>query len=198
MVAPSLVAFGLALASKESAVLAPILAVGLTLVAPGGTPGPDLRRSVRRVGCWLPQLVLVAAYLASYKALALGEMRNLAYVDPLSQPLAFLRHGVLHLPVLWLAGLSPAPPSLTMFYPSTLLPMAIAGAATFLVWLVLSWPLLRQPLLAWALAAWLLALLPQVGTDASGGPLRPSHPRRDDRRMPDGWCVHLDANRTRP
>jgi hypothetical protein len=164
--------FALALTCKESAVLAPVLAALMSVVAPRGVddgpiPRDALRDALQRPAGWLPQGLLVAGFLAVYKAAQLGGMNNLMYMDPLAQPLTYARHLVAHMPVMWLATVSPVPPSLTMLWPPSLWPLAIAGALAMAGWLWLSLPLLRQPLYAWALGVYMLALLPQLGTDAS-------------------------------
>lgn len=170
----SLLAMALALACKESAVLAPVLAAAMSAWMPGGREGPDLRwRGLgladlgRRPLDWAPQATLVAVFLALYAGLDLGGMNNLMYLDPLARPADYLVHLLGHLPVMWLATISPLPPSLTMFYPEALAAVAVVGALSMAIWMALSWPLLRQPIFAWGLATYGLSLLPQMGADAS-------------------------------
>jgi hypothetical protein len=176
--AASLLALVPALLSKESAVVAP-LAIGLlTLVIPLGRdrelPGLS-RSSVRAMGrhfsrdwiSWLPALGLLAVYLGLYKLLGFGGFTSGLYVDPLVDPVRYLEHLVVHLPVMWLATLSPVPPSLTMFFPSTIPFLAVAGVVVFVLWIGGLWSMRKSALVAWALGFYILALLPQMATDAS-------------------------------
>ncbi len=176
--AVALMALLLSLGFKESAVVAPVLVVLATLCFPRGTDAtlPSLGLSVLRARAvaalrdplsWAPAVLVFIVYLALYKTLGLGGMNNLAYVDPLSQPVAYLGHLVVHLPVMWLATLTPVFPSMVMFMPETLAPQALLGLVVFAVWLLLLWPLRRWALVLWGMAAYLLALLPQLGADAS-------------------------------
>lgn len=65
---------------------------------------------------WAPAILVFVVYLTLYKTLSLGEMNNLAYIDPLSRPGAYLGHLVVHLPVMWLATVTPVFPSLLFLY----------------------------------------------------------------------------------
>ncbi|MHC4611223.1 MAG: glycosyltransferase family 39 protein [Planctomycetota bacterium] len=174
----TLMALLLSLGFKESAVVAPVLVVLATLAFPRGTDDtlPSLRPSVlwaRAVAAlkdplsWAPAVMVFVVYLTLYKTLSLGEMNNLGYIDPLSRPGAYLGHLVVHLPVMWLATVTPVFPSLVMFMPEALAPLALGGLIVFPVWLLLLWPLRHRALALWGMAAYLLALLPQLGTDAS-------------------------------
>ena len=176
--AVALTALVLSLGFKESAVVAPVLVVLATLCFPRGTdetlPSLGLSALRARVAAalrdpvsWAPAVLVFIVYLALYKTLGLGGMSNLAYVDPLSQPAAYLGHLVGHLPVMWLATLTPVFPSLAAFMPETLTALALTGLLAFAVWLLLLWPLRRRALTLWGMAAYLLALLPQLGADAS-------------------------------
>ena len=168
----------LAMACKESAVIiAPILVLAGWALPEGRVLAPAkiaynalgerTRRLLRDRWSWAPALALMVAYLAAYKALKPAQMNNLMYANPLTDPIGYLTHLVVHLPVVWLATLSPAPPSVTMFMPETLLPMAVVGVLAFGLWLAAMWPWRRDPLVFWALGAYLLATLPQMGADAS-------------------------------
>ncbi len=109
----------------------------------------------------------MVAYLGLYKALGFGGITSGMYVDPLTNPVGYLGHLVLHLPVMWLATLSPVPPSLVWFVPALIVPLAVVGLVAFLVWLAALWPQRRSGLVLWALGLYILALLPQMSTDAS-------------------------------
>lgn len=175
--AVSLLALAFAFMSKESAVTAPVVMVLLTLVAPRGEAediewsGGALRaravHAIRDLPSWLPQTAALVLYLVLYKALGFGGMDNLMYLDPLGNPVAYLRNAALHGPVMWLATLSPVPPSTVMFVPESLGLLVAAGVVIFAVWLALLWPHRRSGLALWALGSYLVALMPQLTTDAS-------------------------------
>ena len=176
--AGSLIALAAALLSKESAVIAPLAIVLLTLLMPAGREvelhSPTVS-AVRTTGArflrdwlsWVPAVLLLVVYLTTYKLLGFGGITSGMYIDPFGNPGRYLAHLVEHLPVMWLATLSPVPPSLTMFLPETIAPLALAGALAFIVWIAGLWSLRRSAVLAWAILLYLLALLPQMSTDAS-------------------------------
>lgn len=172
----SLVLLAAAMACKETAAIAPVAMVLLTFFMPTGSDNGDfpwpklgqrMARAIKDPLSWLPALLILFAYLAMYKGLRLGSMNSLMYMDPLAYPRDYLAHIVLHLPVMWLATLSPIPPSAAMFFPESLLPMALVGIAAFAAWLAALYPFRHRALALWALALYLVALLPQMGTDAS-------------------------------
>lgn len=175
--AASLGALVCALLSKESAVIAPLALVLMTLLMPQGRDHEFARpASARGTGritpflrdwpSWAPAVAVLVAYLVTYKALGFGGLNTGMYIDPLSAPGRYLAHVVGQLPIMWLATLSPVPPSLPMFFPTAIVPLAALGAAAFFVWLAGLWLLRRSALVMWALAVYLLALLPQMATDA--------------------------------
>lgn len=143
----SILALVLALGCKASAVAASLGLAALTAVIHvRRAQGPlatriGLRSAWRDPDSWVPGLVLFAVYLVAYLALGFGFGASPIYADPFSQPLAFLRHLVVQLPVLWLA--------------------------TFGLFLVAMRPFRRDPVAWWALIFYLLALVPQGG--AEGG-----------------------------
>ncbi len=178
--AVSLASLALALLSKESAAVAPLILVLMTLVMPRGRevelPAPNLpawrargASLLRDVLSWAPALTLLAAYLVLYRLLGFGfgEMASGLYVDPFADPGRYAGRLVSYLPVMWLATLSPVPPSLALFLPQTLPYLAVAGALAFAVWVAGLASLRRSALVVWAMAVYLLALLPQVGGDVS-------------------------------
>jgi len=175
--AVSLVALALAFVCKESAATAPLALALLTFLVPQGREegepsvwrdfGTRVRGFLRDPLSWAPAMVLLVVYLGAYKGLGLGQMNNLMYNDPFGQPLAYMGWGLLYLPVLWLATLTPIPPSMVMFMPASLLPLAILGGLAFGCAVVVWWPFRHRPIAVWAFATWTLALLPQVGTDPS-------------------------------
>jgi hypothetical protein len=168
--AASLTALVLALLSKESAVVAPLAIVLLTVALPQGRDRELPRPGVSYLRDWLswaPALTLLIAYLVLYRLLGFGGISSGMYVDPFAHPGRYLTHLVAHLPVMWLATLSPVPPSFAMFWPATIPLLAAGGVVAFIVWIAGLWWLRRSALVAWAMAFYLLALLPQMSTDAS-------------------------------
>ena len=174
----SLAALVIALLSKESAVTAPLVIVLLTLAMPRGHDVvlPATNRAVLRASAvvflrdwvsWVPAVAVLVLYLAAYKILGFGGVSSGLYVDPFTDPVRFVVHLFAHLPVMWLATLSPVPPYLTMFWPATIAAMAVAGAIAFVIWVMALWPMRRSALAAWAMGLYLLALLPQMASDAS-------------------------------
>jgi len=176
--AASLASLAVALGCKETASIAPVVIVLLSFLMPRGNAGENVsfsladlrRRFFSLVGDWMswaPATAVLVVYLAAYKGLGLGGMNTLLYVDPLSKPGLYLSHLVLNLPVMWLATLTPVMPSLGLFMPETLVPLAAAGLLVFVLWAASLAPLRRDPLILWAAASYILCLLPQMGTDAS-------------------------------
>lgn len=170
LLAGSLLGQALALASKESAVAAPVAIVLLewfltrSQQAASKSWGIALLGSARR---WWPSAALLLAFLFTYKALGFGAMRTLMYLNPLTQPWLYLRHVATALPVMFSAALTVISPGLAIFTPGLLLPLALAGAALAALFLWGWWPLRREPVAAWALALFVVALLPQVTTEPS-------------------------------
>jgi hypothetical protein len=116
---------------------------------------------------WAPALLMMVLYLGLYRALGFGGLSSGMYIDPFAAPARYAGHLVGHLPVMWLATLSPVPPSVAWFVPALLLPFALAGLVLFTAWMVGLWPLRRSGLVAWSIAFYLLSLLPQMASDAS-------------------------------
>jgi len=177
-VAASLTAMALALLSKESAVVGPLALILMTMLLPKGRdeelPEPSVSTIrlrwwafLRDWPSWVPSIVLLVIYLTAYRLIGFGGISTGLYVDPLSEPVRFVSHLTLHLPLMWLATLSPVPPSVTMFMPLLGAPLAMLGVLAFLGLAAGLWFLRRQALVVWALAVYLMALLPQMSTDAS-------------------------------
>ncbi|UCF32682.1 MAG: glycosyltransferase family 39 protein [Phycisphaerales bacterium] len=172
----SLTCLALAMLSKESGAVAPLAIVLLTLAMPSGReiefPGlhsllARLKGSLGDWLSWVPAAAILLVYIAVYKLVGFGGFTSGMYVDPLANPGRYLAHLITHLPVMWLATLSPVPPSLTMFWSVTILPLAVAGAVVFIMWVVGLWWFRKSALAAWAMVVYILALLPQMATDAS-------------------------------
>jgi hypothetical protein len=174
----SLAALVLAMGCKESAAIAPLVLVLMTFLMPKGKEEIGTMLSMKTIrkriplflrdwSSWLPPVMILVIYLVFYNALKLGGVNSLMYVDPFTQPAKYLSHLVSNLPVMWLAALSPVPPSLFWFFPATLIPLALAGLVLFALWIWALFPFVRRPLVLWSLIVFLLALLPQMGSDAS-------------------------------
>ncbi|MFH1437082.1 MAG: glycosyltransferase family 39 protein [Pseudomonadota bacterium] len=176
----SLAAMAVAMGSKETAAVAPLVVILMTALMPQGRDAEDgapftgpgrVRRDlgvfIRDWLSWAPALALLVVYLGLYKALEPAAMKNLMYCDPIGQPLEYLGHLVLHLPVMWMATVSVMSPSLVMFMPSLLVPLAAAGLVCFATWLAALWPFRSRAIAVWAMLLYLGSLLPQMGTDAS-------------------------------
>lgn len=172
----SLASLALAFGCKESAATAPLVLVAMSFFLPrgrvegelswGAIPG-RLGHLMRDWTGWLPQLALLALYLGMYTGLELGGMNNLMYVDPFSKPGLFLKNALVNAPILWLASLSPAWASFTMFMPELVPIYVVGGIAALLTWLWALWPWRRHPLSWWAMGMYLLVMAPQLGTEAS-------------------------------
>jgi hypothetical protein len=164
--------------SKESAVLAPVAMILMALLLPAGrepasppSDAPNPRRRLKTLlrdwHSWAPALAMLIGYLIVYRALGFGGLSSGMYTDPLAHPLRYLGRLLVHLPVMWLATLSPVPPSLTWFSPELMVPFAVAGLVAFAVWVLALWPLRGSGLVLWAGAFYVLALLPQMSAGAS-------------------------------
>ena len=172
----SLIALIIAMACKETASIAPLAIILLTFFKPDDINSDFYVRSGLRYRLmqvlkdplsWLPQVLILAAYFIMYKLFHLGALDNLMYIDPFSNPIGYLNHLVLHLPVMWLATFTPVPPSMTMFMPELLHILAIAGLIIFVAWLTALWPFRHKSIIIWAVLLYLMALLPQMAADAS-------------------------------
>ena len=163
---------------KETAAVAPAALVALSFFLPDGTESQPVRWSLRALWergwrllrdplSWVPAVAALAVFLGGYRAFELGGMNNLLYLDPMVQPAAYAAVALPRMAVLWLATLTPIPPSLTMFTPWTLVPLAIAGGVLLVAFGWALWPSRSRGVIAWAGVLYLVALLPQVGTDAS-------------------------------
>jgi hypothetical protein len=176
--AASIAALVPALLSKESAVIVPVAICLMTLVMPRGrdTELAPLSRSSLRAAfglflrdwlSWFPAVALLILYLGLYKLIGFGGFTSGMYVDPLANPVGYLVHLLGHVPVMWLATLSPVPPSLAMLFPASIPLLAVGGAVAFLVWIVALWCMRKRGLVVWAMGFYLIALLPQMAADAS-------------------------------
>jgi hypothetical protein len=167
-----------ALLSKESAATAPLVIVLMTLAMPRGR---EVELASPRVSAlwsrgagflrdwlsWAPAIAVLVVYLALYKLLGFGGVSSGMYIDPFTHPGRYVTHLVAHLPVMWLATLSPIPPYLIMFWPEVTALLSVAGAIAFTLWVAGLWWMRRSALVVWAMGLYILALLPQMASDAS-------------------------------
>lgn len=157
---------------KETAAVGPLVLILTSFIFPQGveTETFSLRMKLstflRNPLSWAPSLSIMIIFLGLYKGLNLGGMNNLSYIDPVSNPISYAGHLVLHLPVMWLAALSPILPSILLFESNILLPLSGLGLLFFIVFLGALKHLWRKNLVIWAFLLFHLALLPQLGTDA--------------------------------
>ena len=170
LVAVSLAALVLALLSKESAVVAPVLMALMSLLLPHGREQECRVRLGAFFGdplSWVPALSVLVVYLTAFKMLGFGGLSSGLYLDPFIAPGRWAAQLITHLPVMWLATLSPVPPSIAMFMPSTIPLLAVAGALLFALFVGGLWWLRRGAFALWAMATFLLALVPQMSAGAS-------------------------------
>jgi hypothetical protein len=166
----SLIAFLLALGSKETAVVYPAIILSYELVfadAPAGamTLWPRMRAALERWWSWVIPAAMVLSYLVLYRAM-IPAMRNLMYVEPFSQPAAYLTAILTNLPVMVTALVTPVLPSLTVLVPG-MKPFVVAGGAIVLAVTVPAlWPSRREPSVLFAVLAFTLTLLPGLAAAA--------------------------------
>lgn len=159
----SLAGYAVGLLGGESAlgVLAYLAAYELIL-APGSR--------WKRAQSLAPACVLIAAYLALYKALGYGAYGSGSYVDPLSEPLTYLSRAPRHILALIGAQLFGTPVDLWVFQLWTRPYLSAAGAIILVLFAALlrsAWrtldPEMRR-ITAWLVAGALLALVPVAAT----------------------------------
>ncbi len=123
------------------------------------------RGLLRRLMPLAPYVLLVAAWGLLYAAIGFGARGSGMYVDPIREPLDFLRAMAERGPILLMGQWFHGPSDLWMFLPRQgHLIMAAAGAALLAVLGLLFWPLLRRRAEArfWGLGM-LLSLVPVCG-----------------------------------
>ncbi len=172
----SLLSLIFAMGCKETAVIAPVAIVLLTLFMPTGSEHgesgwSEFRKQtgnvVRDRLSWLPALLVLITYLIVYKLWNLGVMNNLLYTDPISDPGKYFANLALYLPTFWLATFSSIPIWPTILWPVLYVTYALLGLVIFLAWLAALWQFRTRALVQWAFALYLVSLLPQVCVDAS-------------------------------
>jgi hypothetical protein len=171
----SIVSLIAALASKETAAVAPLALILLTLLNPFGSRRGRVSSSRLRVGfrlmverplTWVPQLMILIVYAVFYAMMGFGAGANLQYISPISTPGAFLGNVTMQLPVLILGTLTIWPPFVSGFDVSILPYLVLPGATAFALWVAGLWPLRRRAVVVWAMLTYLLATLPHMCTSA--------------------------------
>jgi hypothetical protein len=168
----SLLLFLAALASKETAVVYPIMIIAFEFVfadtLDGGFDQMSLPARIRTFlhhwWAWGIPMFILSAYMILYRSLV-PPMRNLMYIDPFSQPFRYLVAALTNLPVMFVGLLSQFLPSLVVMLPATL-PIVIAAGVILMI--LLFWALLpdRHERTVWfALFVFVLGLLPGLATD---------------------------------
>ena len=137
----------------------------------GPQPGAALRSRLRAMA---PLLAVVVSYGLIYKGLGYGARHSGAYLDPVHEPLLFLRAAALRIPGLLGVLIGNAPIELTVAIPGLTPWFAVAGALAAIVvgWLLrAAWPTLDADArrhLRWMVLGSLLALVPVAATFPSG------------------------------
>jgi len=176
VLAGSIFALIMALASKESAVAAPPALMLLSFLMPDGAVDHRIERKelrdrfstwFRRPMSWMPALAVFIIYLVLYKGVPLGTMNNLLYADPVADPAGYLSLAILNLPAYWLGTFSVIPLFVLWYWPGLLTLFAIAGAVVFALLLTALRPFKNHPVVIWSLIVFILALLPQASTLAN-------------------------------
>lgn len=169
------IAMVLSMGCKETGVTAPFAIILLSLIMPRGSDISDFTWREFRGKLpgifsdrltWLSSVVMLVVYTVGYRAMGFGGMDSLLYTNPVTDPGRYLSHMFVHMPVLWLGTFTPMMIFLYVLIPELLKPMAIAGAAVFVLWIVALLPFKNRAIIDWSFATYMIALLPQVCTDA--------------------------------
>ncbi len=161
-----------ALASKESAALAPVAIALAEVLLPPPLPATAavrvqplalFRAGLARARWWAPSALLMVAYLVWYRAAGFG-VSGLMYLNPMTQPVAYAKNLLVGLPIMVLAAVTPVPPSLVMFLPEVAPGLAVVGLVALIVLALALRPVAREPLVVWCTALFFVALLPQLAT----------------------------------
>lgn len=168
----SLVFFIAALASKETAVVYPLIIIAFEFFYTDHFKGAPLRLSLsmrfryffQHWWAWGIPFIAFAAYMIFYRSLV-PPMRNMMYIDPLTQPLRYLGTAIINLPVMFVGLLTQYLPSLAVMLPATLPFVIVVGVIliVLLVWALL--PYRRDRTVWFALLVFVLGLLPGLATD---------------------------------
>lgn len=162
----------LGFASKETAVVGPVLIVLFEFIYSGTVGESDqrtvsIRRFLSNARFWVLPVLILVLFLLAYAKAGFGT-NNLMYVDPLKAPLEFLSTALLRLGTLLAGCFSPLPIGLTLFYKQALLFAALAGFVLFaLAIYFLRNGIVTHQALQFALAGILVSALPQLAVDVS-------------------------------
>jgi len=163
----SLLGYALGLLSGETA-----LSVMAYLAAYEAFAGPGAFR--RRAAGVLPGAFLAAIYLAGYKAFGFGVYGSGVYVDPISEPLAYLQNAPARFLALAAAQVFALPSEAATVVQGAYYPLALAGVLAILLMVVMLyrlWPALsleERRGLRWLLPGAMLSALPALATFPSG------------------------------
>ena len=168
----SLVFFMAALISKETAIVYPLIIIAFEFLyadrfadAPTGmTLCSRFQYTFQHWWAWGIPLITLAAYMTLYRSLV-PPMRNLMYIDPITQPLDYLIAAITNLPVMFVGLLTQFLPSLAVMLPASR-PFVIVFGVILIVLLI--WALLphrRERAVWFALLIFVLGLLPGLATD---------------------------------
>lgn len=153
------VLLGIGLACGESTVAATgyIAAYALFL---------DRGNWMKRLATLLPYVLPVLAWIVVYRAIGCGTTGSGQYVDPVREPLPFLKEAIVRLPILVAAQMAVPSASLWPFVPAwaAYLHLAVAlSCVAFMAWVL--WPMIKHEPLArfWTLGM-LLSMLPFCAT----------------------------------
>jgi hypothetical protein len=164
--------FLLAMGSKETAAAYPLIVAAYEFFfADELSEKPNhvslsmrFRLFFRHWWAWAIPLLVFMGYMILYRAM-LPPFRSLMYLDPFSQPLEYLRMALVNLPVMFVALLTQALPSIAMMFPATLPFLAGVGIAliVLLIWALL--PYRGERAVWFCLVVLVLGLLPGLATE---------------------------------
>lgn len=163
----SLLGYALGLLSGETA-----LSVMAYLAAYELFAGPGSFR--RRAACVLPGSLLAALYLAAYKVLGFGVYGSGIYIDPIAEPVAYLRGAPARFLALAAAQVFSLPSEAATFVKGAYYPLALAGILSMVVIAVIlrrlrpALSLEERRGLRWLLPGAMIATLPALATFPSG------------------------------
>ncbi len=160
-----------ALASKESAIAAPAFIILYEFVFAGSQEEKNplmqrMRLFLAAYKSWLPALIIFFGYLVFFKAAGFGT-QNLAYYDPLKEPLRYLNSLAVNLPMMYAGLLSSAPLGIALFVPQAVFPLALAGILLLALFTAALWPSRKDPLVQFCYLFFIVALAPQLSTEAT-------------------------------
>jgi len=168
----SLVFFLAALTSKETAIVYPMIIIAFEFLyadrlkgAPLGITLPiRFRYFLQHWWAWGIPLITLAAYMIYYRSL-IPPMRNLMYIDPITQPLDYLSAAITNQPVMFVGLLTQFLPSLAVMLPASRPFVIVIGVIliALLVWAL--FPYRRERTIWFALLIFVLGLLPGLATD---------------------------------